>query len=341
MSEIVEYAFLHTSDLSKWNTNRLIGGGSIAVVLGIVETCTGIIGASIPALRPFWGRYFGDKPQSELINDNGSAGDLGKGSDGGRELVQEDIEAAGEASAGAFSYAATRPPTPVAGAQSTDPQSPSSQTQRGAPLNPFKSADSENTFSKRLSRRLSVATGRGSTLGGEDSEARRVSTGKTWLSLGEGEDEVQELGGPARFSEASTTVHSMERGGARRKASEESQGDEKGVEIRRSICRSPTPPLPPGIEISDNGAFSYAATATTTPVLTAKSSKASLKAAGNDRDDHNAQSTTHIASPTSSTHQAEKKRWIPEFSLPFRTRSRGRTLDSTDTYELGRAKSEQ
>ncbi|RPB22828.1 hypothetical protein L211DRAFT_883934 [Terfezia boudieri ATCC MYA-4762] len=313
-------------------------GGSVAVVLGIVETCTGIIGASIPALRPFWSRYFADKPQSELIHDNGSGGDLGKG---GRGLVQADIETAGEASAGAFSYAATRPPTPASGAQITDPKNLSSPTQGGTPLNPFKSADSENTFSKRLSRRLSVATGRASTLGGEDSEARRVPTGKTWFSLDEGEDEVQGLGGPTRFSEASTTVHSMERSAVWGKTSEESQGDEKGIEIRRSICRSPTPPLPPGIEISDNGAFSFAATTTTTPVLTAKSSKTSLKSAGNDRNDRNAQSTTHIASPTSSTHQAEKKRWIPEFTLPFRTRSRGRTLDSTDTYELGRAKSEQ
>ncbi|KAF8420497.1 hypothetical protein EV426DRAFT_246776 [Tirmania nivea] len=316
-------------------------GGSVAVVLGIVETCTGIVGASIPSLRPFWGRYFGDKPQSELINDSGSAGDLGKSGNGGRELVQEDIEAAREASAGTFSYAATQPPNAVAAAKGTGPKSPSSPNQGGPPLNPFKSADSENTFSKKLSRRLSVVTGRASTLGGEDNEARRIPTGKTWFSLDEGEDEVQELGGSTRFSEASITVHFIERNGARRKASEESQGEEKGTDIRRSICRSPTPPLPPGIEISDNGAFSFAATTTTTPVLTAKSSKTSLKSAGDDRGDHNAQSTTHIASPTSSTHQAEKKRWIPEFTLPFRTRSRGRTLDSTDTYELGRAKSQQ
>lgn len=113
-------------------------GGSVAVVLGIVETCTGIIGASIPALRPFWSRYFADKPQSELIHDNGSGGDLGKG---GRGLVQADIETAGEASAGAFSYAATRPPTPASGAQITDPKNLSSPTQGGTPLNPFKSAD--------------------------------------------------------------------------------------------------------------------------------------------------------------------------------------------------------
>jgi len=311
------------------------------VVLGIVETCTGIIGASIPALRPFWGRYFGDKRQSELINDNGSAGDLGKGGNDGRELVQGDIEVAGEVSGGAFSYAATRPPTPITGAKCTGPKSPTSPTHGGAPLNPFRSADSENTFSKRLSRRLSVATGRASTLGGEDNEARRVPTGKTWLSLGDGEDEVQELGGSTQFGEASTTVHSLERTGARREASEESQGDEKGTETRRSICRSPTPPLPPGIEISENGAFSFAATATTSPVLTAKSSKASLKTAVNGRDDCNTQSTTNITSPTSPTYQPEKKRWIPEFTFPFRTRSRGRTLDSTDTYELGRAKSQE
>lgn len=308
------------------------------MVLGIVEICTGIIGASIPALRPFWGRYFGDRRQSELINDNGSAGDLGKGSNGGRELIQEDIEATEEASVGAFSYAVTRPPTPIVRAKYASSKSPSSPVQGGTPFNPFKSTDLENKFSKKLSRRLSIATGRTGTLGGEDNEARRVSTSKTWLSLDEG-DEVQELDEPARFSEASTTVHSMERNGTRRKGSAESQCDEEGTEIQRSICRSPTPPLPPGIEISDNGAFSFAVTATTTPVLTAKSSKASMKSAGNDHDDRNVQSTTHIISPTPSTHQAEKKRWIPEFALPFRARSRGRTLDSTDTYELGRAKS--
>lgn len=308
------------------------------MVLGIVETCTGIAGASISALRPLWSHCMGDKRQSEIVNDTGTPDNLGKDGSGDRG---QDPESAAEPSTGAFSYAATRPPTPAAGNKTPDPKGPSSPIQTGSPFNIFKNADLDMTLGQRLSRRLSIATGRVSPVG-DDYEARRISTGRTWLSLGDGEEEMQDIGGPARFSEASTTVHSLERDATRRKDSQGSDEDdeEQGTVMRRSICRSPTPPLPPGIEIPESGPFSFAATATTTPVLTAKSSKVSLRP--NDLDDPNAQSTLHIASASSSTHQTERrdmKRWIPEFTLPFRARSRGRTLDSTDTFELATSRS--
>lgn len=300
------------------------GMGSIAVMLGLIETTIGIIGASIPALRPLWGFHFGDRRKSEMIYDNGS---LGEGANGGKDATQQDLECGVETPAGAFSFAATQPHTPVINGKSTINPEASGSPQGGVSLRPFRNSESDMTLAKRLSRRLSIATG------GDDSEPRRAPTGGPWLSLDDYDDGgAEQLGEPARLSEASTTVHSLD---AEIKNSPENHS---GVEARvaerpESVHRSPTPPLTPGIEINNTGAFSYAATAPTTPVLSTKSSKKSLNSVG-DRNDSNARD--NIAGPPSA-YQLERrdtKRWAPAFTLPFRARPRGRTLDSTDTFEL-------
>ena len=308
------------------------GMGSIAVMLGLIETTIGIIGASIPALRPLWSFHFGDRRKSEMINDNGS---LGEGVNGGKDARQQDLECGVETPAGAFSFAATQPHTPVTNGKATiNPEaSAPGSPQGGVSLRPFRNSESDMNLAKRLSRRLSIATGRASSLGGDDSESRRAPTGGPWLSLDDYDDGgAEQLGEPTRLSEASTTVHSLD---AEIKNSPENHS---GVEARvtegpEGVHRSPTPPLTPGIEINNTGAFSFAATAPTTPVLSTKSSKKSLNSVG-DRNDSNARDNIAGQPSVYQLERRDTKRWAPAFTFPFRARPRGRTLDSTDTFEL-------
>ena len=311
------------------------------MVLGIVEANTGIIGASIPALRPLWNRYASFKRQSELIDDIECSTESRKGTRGAISPARSDIECAGM-DGGAFSYAATTPSDRI----STLQDEAALPTQGVAPAKAFKSLESEL---KRASLRLSVTTRRSSYVGNAEDEARRVPTSRTWLSLDDEDSNEEHIhkDRPLRLSEV-TTAHSLDEDQTgldqnRKKAPEQRKEEEEVDTRRRSLVRSPTPPLPAGIEMGE-GAFSYAAT--TPPSLNEKPSKASLKATEANTSDSNASPVTSPSSAASSAHHVEKKRdikrWIPEIALPFitasRSRSRGRTVGSTDTFELGRAR---
>lgn len=318
-------------------TDIVAGMGCIAVMLGLIETTIGIIGASIPALRPLWGFYFGDRCKSEMINDNGSLGDSRKGGCGGEDAGQQDLEyGCVETSTGAFSYAATQPHTPVTNSKATTNPEASNSPQGGVSLRLFRNSESDMTLAKRLSRRLSIATGRASSIGGDDNESKRVPTGGPWLSLEDYDSErAGQLEEPSRFSEASTTVHSLDEI-RNLPESHHNRAEANTAESPKSVHhRSPTPPLTPGIEINNAGGFCFAATAPTTPVLSTKSSKKSLSSTGGDCNDNNTQGNNITGPPP--VYQLERrdiKRWVPAFTLPFRARPRGRTLDSTDTFEL-------
>ncbi|KAF8463126.1 hypothetical protein BDZ91DRAFT_316331 [Kalaharituber pfeilii] len=344
-------------------------GGGVAVILGMVENNTGIIGASLPALRPFCNRYCPSRRQSDIAEQlrSGVGSDKNENSPGqptGSPDLERGTTNAEEAisGVGGFYFAAT---TPFDANKSTNATNSTlkSQCKKHIAAGLFKNSDSTRR-EKQSSKRSSITTRRASFMGAEDTEVRRVPTGRTWLSLDDEDEDVMRRHRKT-LSDASI-MHSYGEKAAGMDIEVEqlqrSATNRMEQETRQAESRSPTPPLPPGIEIS-KGAFCFAATPaadpTTTPaptptISTAKSSKASLRLAGNEVYDSHVQIHQHnhdlptlpsAAVTASSSYPGEKrretKRWIAELSIPFisgsRSRQRRVTLESTDTIELGKA----